>query len=226
MRPDASALPDSWRVPLQAELDQSYFRELMAKLKKERRTATVFPPADEVYSAFHLTPFESVRVVIFGQDPYHREGQAHGLAFSVKPGVKPPPTLMNIFKELKADLGCAIPATGCLEPWARQGVLLLNACLTVRKGEPNSHARLGWEKFTDAVVRALSARREHLVFVLWGGSARKRAPLVDTSRHTLILGAHPSPLSAKAWFGSRPFSAINAALEAHGQKKIDWQLPL
>src|SRR5262249_491653 len=155
---------------------------------------------DEVFSAFRLTPFQKTRVLVLGQDPYHGAGQAHGLAFSVKPGVKPPPSLVNIYKELHADLGCARPETGCLIPWAEQGVMLLNAVLTVREGEPNSHKGWGWEELTDAVISALDGRSEHLVFVLWGGHARKKAKLIDRRRHTIVEGAHPSPLSAKQWF--------------------------
>jgi uracil-DNA glycosylase len=218
----ATALPEDWAQVLAAEL--ASLGELTTKIANERRQATVYPPADEVFSAFHLTPFAATRVLILGQDPYHGAGQAHGLAFSVKPGVKAPPSLVNIYKELNADLGCARPTTGCLVPWAQKGVMLLNAVLTVREGEANSHQGLGWERLTDAVIRELSARGEHLVFVLWGNYARKKAALIDKTRHTLVEGAHPSPLSAKLWFGSRPFSRINAALTAHGQAPIDWRI--
>jgi len=194
----------------------------MARVADERAKAVVFPPADEVFSAFHHTPFARTRVVILGQDPYHGEGQGHGLAFSVKPGVKTPPSLVNMYKELERDLGCAIPSTGSLLPWAKQGVLLLNTVLTVRSAEPNSHKGLGWEALTDAAIRVVSDRAEHAVFVLWGGHARKKAKLV-AAHHTLIEGAHPSPLSVKQFIGSRPFSKVNAALAAHGQPPIDWQ---
>jgi uracil-DNA glycosylase len=178
-----------------------------------------------VLTAFELTPFDEARVLILGQDPYHDEGQAHGLAFSVSPGVRPPPSLVNLFKELHADLGCPIPRSGSLIPWARQGVLLLNTVLTVRAHAPGSHKGRGWETFTDAVLRALAERSEPMVFVLWGGFAQKKARLLDTGRHTVLSSAHPSPLSARnGFFGSRPYSAVNRALEARGQQPIDWSL--
>jgi uracil-DNA glycosylase len=217
-------LPHDWAEVLGAELQQPWFGELTARIADERQQTTVHPPNDEVFSAFHLTPFAKTRVLILGQDPYHGPGQAHGLAFSVKPGIKPPPSLVNIFKELEADLDCPPPKTGCLLPWTQKGVMLLNAVLTVRQGEANSHQGLGWERLTDAVICALNARPEHLVFVLWGNFARKKAALVDRDHHTVIEGAHPSPLSAKLWFGSRPFSRINQALQAHDQAPIDWRI--
>lgn len=219
---DASQLPRDWETALGASLSAAELPTLLARVEAERRSGVVYPAASDVFAAFHLTPFERVRVVILGQDPYHGEGQAHGLAFSVKPGVKLPPSLNNIYKELAADVGCAAPRDGCLVSWAEQGVLLLNAVLTVRAGEANAHQGYGWEKLTDAVIAALNAKREHVVFVLWGNAARKKAKLVDQSRHTLVEGAHPSPLSARLWFGSRPFSKINAALQAHGQPAIGW----
>jgi uracil-DNA glycosylase len=216
------ALGAGWPALLGDELASPWFLELTAAVEAERRTHTVFPPAGEVFTAFRLTPLDDVKVVILGQDPYHGAGQAHGLAFSVKPGVKPPPSLKNMFKELVVDAGCPMPQTGCLEGWARQGVLLLNTVLTVREGEAHSHKGLGWERFTDAVIEKLSRREGHRVFVLWGGPARKKAKLVDTSRHSLVEGAHPSPLSARHWFGCKAFSAINQALVAHGQQGVDW----
>ncbi len=222
--PLGEALPAGWQALLAEELASPWFRELEATVEADRAKHAVFPPRGEVFTAFRLTPLESVRVVLLGQDPYHGEGQAHGLAFSVKPGVKPPPSLKNIFKELVVDVGCPMPETGCLEGWARQGVLLLNTVLTVREGEAHSHKGLGWERFTDAVIEKVNARSSHVVFVLWGGPARKKARLVDTSRHSLVEGAHPSPLSARHWFGCRAFSAIDAALERHGQRAIDWRL--
>src|SRR5262249_43274246 len=168
---------------------------------------------------------DEVRVVILGQDPYHDEGQAHGLAFSVRPGVKPPPSLHNIFKELRDDLGCRVPNNGYLVPWAEQGVLLLNAVLTVRAHSPNSHKSQGWEKFTDAVIRQVSAKDDPVVFVLWGGNAQRKLPHIDADRHVVIQSAHPSPLSAKnGFFGSRPFSKINAALREAGKPEVDWQI--
>ncbi|HZI44939.1 MAG TPA: uracil-DNA glycosylase, partial [Ilumatobacter sp.] len=192
----------------------------------EYASRTVYPSQPHVFSALSLTPPEHVRVVILGQDPYHGAGQAHGLAFSVQPGVKPPPSLGNIFKELRADLGIAgPPGVGDLSAWARQGVLLLNAVLTVREAEPLSHRGKGWEAFTDAVLQTVSAAPEPVAFVLWGGHAQKKLPLIDSTRHTVIQSAHPSPLSAhNGFFGSRPFSRANAALVAHGQQPIDWAL--
>lgn len=220
----ARELPGDWRRILSDVVDQPWYHALISRVADERVSGPVYPPPDDVFTAFHLTPFDRVRVLILGQDPYHGEGQAHGLAFSVRQGVKPPPSLNNIFKELAADLGCATPGTGCLERWAQQGVMLLNAVLTVRAGQPNSHKDFGWEHLTDAVIRALSQRSEHTVFLLWGNYARKKARLIDRSRHTVLETAHPSPLSARQWFGSRPFSQANAALRAHGQQEIDWTL--
>lgn len=222
--PLGEALPAGWQALLGDELASPWFRELEGAVEAERAKHTVFPPPGEVFTAFRLTPLDEVKVVILGQDPYHGAGQAHGLAFSVKPGVKAPPSLRNMFKELVVDAGCPMPETGCLEGWAKQGVLLLNTVLTVREGEAHSHKALGWERFSDAVIERLSAREGHRVFVLWGGPARKKARLVDTSRHSLVEGAHPSPLSARHWFGCKAFSAINAALEAHGQAPIVWRL--
>ncbi|MBL8740279.1 MAG: uracil-DNA glycosylase [Myxococcales bacterium] len=219
----AGELPLDWQLALAEDLASVDLTGLLARVAREREASTVFPPADEVFSAFQLTPFEKTRVLVLGQDPYHGERQGHGLAFSVKPGVKPPPSLVNIFKELERDVGCAIPATGHLAAWAQQGVLMLNTVLTVRSGEPNSHKGLGWEAFTDAVIKALSRKRDCLVAVLWGTHARKKAKLID-SRHTVIEGAHPSPLSVKQFIGSRPFSKVNDALEARGQAPIDWQI--
>lgn len=216
-------LPADWRSVLSDDLARVDFDGLRARVATERATSTVFPPPDEVFSAFHLTPFEKTRVIVVGQDPYHGEGQGHGLAFSVKPGVKPPPSLVNMYKELERDLGCSIPNHGSLLRWAEQGVLMLNTVLTVRSAEPNSHKGLGWEAFTDAVIGALSARRDHVVAVLWGTHARKKAKLFD-ARHTVIEGAHPSPLSVKQFIGSRPFSRVNAALEARGGPPIDWRI--
>lgn len=216
----------SWRPVLARETEKPYWATLQAFVKDERRKFQVFPPDKEVFAALHLTPYEQVSVLILGQDPYHGAGQAHGLCFSVRRGVPPPPSLVNIFQELHADLGCAIPTHGNLEHWARQGVLLLNAVLTVRSGQANSHKERGWETFTDAVIQTVNAKPERVVFVLWGAYARKKASLIDTSRHVIIQSAHPSPLSAhNGFFGSRPFSKINAALRAAGRPEIDWQIP-
>ncbi|HEY5834468.1 uracil-DNA glycosylase [Streptomyces sp.] len=218
-------LPDSWETALGEELDKPYFQQLTAFVEAERREHRVFPPHDQVFAALDATSFDRVKVLILGQDPYHGEGQGHGLCFSVRPGVKTPPSLRNIFRELRDDLGYPVPDNGYLMPWAAQGVLLLNAVLTVREGEANSHKGKGWEKFTDAVIRAVSARTDPAVFVLWGNYARKKLPLIDTTRHTVVEGAHPSPLSAKLFLGSRPFSRIDEALKAQGHDPIDWRIP-
>lgn len=219
-------IPRSWRPHLRGELDRPYMVELRAFLERERREHTVFPPEPEVFSALELTPFERVRVVLLGQDPYHGPGQAHGLAFSVRPGVRPPPSLVNIFKELKAELDCPIPKHGYLASWAQQGVLLLNAVLTVRQKQPNSHKNRGWERFTDAVLRAVATREQPVVFLLWGAYAQKKAEIIDPARHVILRAAHPSPFSAKSgFFGSRPFSQTNTILVKRGEPPIDWCLP-
>lgn len=223
---DASKLPNDWQAVLGDEFKKPYWAELMSFVAEERKNHEVFPPEDEVFSAFHATPFNDVKVVILGQDPYHDNGQAHGMCFSVKPGVDTPPSLVNMYKELKTDLGCKIPNNGYLVPWAKQGVLLLNAVLTVRAHTPNSHKDQGWEKFTDAAIHAVGQRADPAVFVLWGKYAQKKIKLIDAARHTVIQGAHPSPLSAKAgFFGSKPFSTVNKALEGMGKTPIDWQIP-
>jgi uracil-DNA glycosylase len=220
------ALPKSWRPVLADEVKQPYYAKLQAFLAEERENYTVFPPEAEVFSALKLTAYTDTNVFILGQDPYHDDNQAHGLAFSVRPGVPPPPSLLNIFKELKSDVGARLPNNGYLVPWAEQGVLLLNAVLTVRAHQANSHKGKGWEKFTDAVIRAVSDKEDPVVFVLWGGYARKKAALIDAGRHTILASAHPSPLSARnGFFGSRPFSKTNAALRAAGKPEINWQLP-
>ena len=214
-----------WNPILRGEFDKAYWPELMAFVAAERDAGDVYPPHDEVFAALHLTPFADVKVVILGQDPYHGPGQAHGLCFSVNPGVRIPPSLVNIFKELDADLGIPPATSGDLRPWARQGVLLLNTTMTVRAHQAASHQGKGWETFTDEVIRAVGAREERVVFILWGSHARKKKALVDRSRHTIIESPHPSPLSAhRGFFGSRPFSAANAALEAAGRGPIDWRL--
>jgi uracil-DNA glycosylase len=219
-------IPKAWRAHLAEETEKPYWAKLRAFVDRERRTHEVYPPEEEVFSALELTPYERVKVLILGQDPYHGPGQAHGLAFSVRPGVAPPPSLRNIFRELGDETGCPVPANGSLVPWAEQGVLLLNAVLTVRRGQPNSHARRGWEAFTDAVIRAVSEKRERVVFVLWGGYAAKKEELIDTGRHRVVKSVHPSPLSAKrGFFGSRPFTQANAALEEAGVAPVRWCLP-
>jgi uracil-DNA glycosylase len=218
-------LPPSWQPHLAAELAQPYVAKLEAFLADERAAHTVFPPSTQVFRALELTAFERTSVVILGQDPYHGAGQAHGLAFSVQPGVKTPPSLMNMYKELEADIGLPRPTTGFLEPWAKQGVLLLNTALTVRANEANSHAKQGWERLTDAIIRAVANRTDPAIFVLWGANAQKKAKLIDGTRHTIIQSAHPSPLSAhNGFFGSKPYSRINAALAQQGKPPINWAL--
>jgi len=215
-----------WNPLLRGEFDKPYWHELQTFVRAERERAAVYPPNDEVFSALHLTAHAEVKVLILGQDPYHGPRQAHGLCFSVRRGVDRPPSLVNIHKELASDLGVPIPAHGSLEHWARQGVLLLNAVLTVRAHQAGSHAGKGWEVFTDEVIRTVDAKPEPVVFVLWGGYARKKKPLIDTSRHVVIESAHPSPLSAhNGFFGSRPFSRANEALLAAGRTPVDWLLP-
>ena len=218
-------IPGGWKAVLADEVDQPYYRALQEFVDRERRTHTVYPPEADVFNALKYTPYDNVRVVLLGQDPYHDEGQAQGLCFSVRPGVRPPPSLVNIFKELNRDLGCKIPDNGCLTPWAEQGVLLLNAVLTVRAHEANSHKDKGWETFTDSVIRAVDAKSEPVVFLLWGAYAQKKEKMIDTGRHVVLKAAHPSPLSARKFFGSKPFSATNRALEEAGAKPIDWQIP-
>jgi uracil-DNA glycosylase len=219
-------IPAAWQPILAKETGQPYYQKLQAFLADERRAYTVFPPEPEVFTALELTPPERVSVLLLGQDPYHDHNQAHGLCFSVRPGIRPPPSLANMFKELKSDLGCRIPNNGYLVLWAEQGILMLNAVLTVRAHSPNSHKGKGWGRFTDAIIRAVSAGDQRVVFVLWGGYAQKKLALIDAERHAVIQSAHPSPLSARnGFFGSRPFSHINAELRAAGRPEIDWQIP-
>jgi uracil-DNA glycosylase len=218
-------LPESWQRALGEETGKPYFKELAEFVEQERERGPVYPPRHEVLAALHATPYDQVKVLVLGQDPYHGEGQGHGLCFSVRPGVRIPPSLRNIYKELRDDLGHPVPDNGCLLPWAEQGVLLLNAVLTVRAGEANSHKGKGWETFTDAVIRAVSERADPAVFVLWGNYAKKKLPLIDAGRHAVVQGAHPSPLSARKFLGSRPFSQIDAAVAAQGHTAIDWRIP-
>jgi uracil-DNA glycosylase len=219
-------IPESWHAQLYEELDKSYFHKLQQFVDEERQQHSVFPPEDEVFSALRITPYERVNVLLLGQDPYHDDNQAHGLCFSVQPGIKPPPSLMNIFKELHDDVGFRIPNNGYLVPWAEQGILMLNAVLTVRAHQANSHKNHGWETFTDAIIRQVNEKREPVVFILWGGYAQKKLSLIDTSRHHVIQSAHPSPLSARSgFFGSKPFSRVNKLLREASKPEIAWQLP-
>lgn len=223
-------LPDlhpSWAEPLRDELEKPYLDSIRDFLAAERSLGNIVYPAEsDLFRALDLTPLEDVRAVILGQDPYHGPGQAHGLSFSVPPGVRPPPSLVNIFKALQSDLGIEAAGHGCLEHWARQGVLLLNSVLTVRGGNPGSHAGRGWERFTDAVVALVNKRSEPAVFMLWGSHAQKKAAFVDGDRHLVLKAPHPSPLSAhRGFLGCRHFSAANAFLESRGRERIDWALP-
>jgi uracil-DNA glycosylase len=218
-------IPAAWRDVLADEAAAPYFAALEQFVASERAAHQVFPPEDEVFAALEATGYGEVKVVLLGQDPYHDDGQAHGMCFSVRPGVRIPPSLRNMYKELNADLGVPVAAHGYLRAWADQGVLLLNTVLTVRAHEAASHKGRGWESFTDAVIRAVNERERPAVFVLWGAHAKKKAALIDTTRHRVIQGAHPSPLSARMFLGSRPFSKTNAALEELGHTPVDWALP-
>ena len=215
----------NWKDVLADEMEKSYFKELQSFLDKEYKEQTIYPVRSDIGSAFRVTPFNEVKVVILGQDPYHGVGQAHGMSFSVKPGVKIPPSLRNMYKELAEDLGCSIPTSGYLESWAQQGVLLLNTVLTVRAGQANSHKGMGWETFTDAVIQKLSEREKPVIFVLWGKPAQSKKALIDGRKHAIIEAPHPSPLSAhRGFFGSKPYSNINAKLLEQGEKPIDFCL--
>ena len=215
----------SWREALQSEFDQPYFAALAQQLHAEKAAGrTIFPPGGEIFRAFDLCPLDQTKVVILGQDPYHGYGQAMGLCFSVPQNVPAPPSLKNIFKEIETDLGVRMSGSPDLTPWARQGVLLLNAVLTVRAGEPTSHSGIGWQTFTDAVIRTVSERRDGVVFLLWGNYARSKAPLIDSSRHLVLEAAHPSPLARGAFFGCRHFSQANELLARQGKTPINWQL--
>ena len=216
-------IEQSWREALGAEFEKPYFSALAERLHAEKRAGkTIYPPGDRIFRAFELCPLDKVKVVILGQDPYHGAGQAMGLSFSVPEGVPAPPSLRNIFKEIESDLGGRMSGKPDLEAWAVQGVLLLNAVLTVRAGEPTSHAAIGWQTFTDAVIKTISERCEGVVFLLWGNYARSKACLVDTSRHSVLEAAHPSPLARGAFFGCRHFSRTNEILRAEGKEPIDW----
>lgn len=218
-------LKNDWAPLLEEEFAKPYYQRLRTTLKEEYETQVVYPDQYDIFNALHFTSFEGTKVVIIGQDPYHGPGQAHGLSFSVKPGVKIPPSLKNIYKELQSDVGCDIPNHGFLVDWTKQGVLLLNAVLTVRAGTPNSHKALGWEMFTDKVIETLNQRETPVVFILWGAYAQQKQQLITSSRHFIIKSPHPSPFSAnRGFFGSRPFSRTNAYLREIGSEEIDWQI--
>lgn len=217
-------IEESWKRHLQVEFDKPYFAQLTSAVRQEYQTGVCYPPGRLIFNAFNLCPFDEVKVVIIGQDPYHEPGQAHGLSFSVQDGVAFPPSLQNIFKEIQDDLGTPIPTTGDLSRWAKQGVLLLNASLTVRAHQANSHSTLGWQTFTDAAIRALATQREHLVYMLWGGFARGKSYMIDKQRNLVLESVHPSPLSANrgGWFGQHQFSRCNEYLKQHNIQPIQW----
>lgn len=219
------AISNDWLEPMEAEFKKPYYKKLYQKVKEEYQTRQIFPDANDIFNAFEFTPLSKVKVVILGQDPYHDVGQAHGLCFSVKPDVKIPPSLVNIYKELRDDLGCTIPNNGYLVKWAKQGVLMLNTVLTVRAHAANSHRGIGWEEFTDAAIRALNEQDRPIVFILWGRPAQKKKAMLNNPNHLVLEAPHPSPLSASSgFFGSRPFSKTNAFLEKNGLEPIDWQI--
>ena len=213
-----------WLQALNEEFKKDYFIKLKAFLNEDKNKYKLFPPGSQIFEAFNLTPFDEVKVVILGQDPYHGAGQAHGLSFSVPDGVKPPPSLVNIFKELHEDVGIEIPKTGNLTPWAKQGVLLLNATLTVREGQAGSHQNKGWELFTDAVIKKLSDEKTGLIFLLWGNYAKQKGALIDTVKHHVLAAPHPSPLARGGFFGCKHFSKTNQILQKQGQKPVNWSL--
>ena len=220
-------IESSWYEVLKQEFEEPYFYEIKSFLIQEKRQYIVYPPSQLIFNAFNLTPFNKVKVVILGQDPYHNIGQAHGLAFSVPNGIMPPPSLKNIFKELQSDIGMPIPTNGNLESWAREGVLLLNSCLTVRANNPASHQGIGWQRFTDAAINALSEKKEHIVFLLWGNYAIAKEKLIDTRKHLVLKTVHPSPLSAnRGFFGCRHFSQTNIYLSSNGISPIKWDVIL
>ena len=220
-----SMIQNDWLAPLKPEFSKPYYAELFKFVKNEYATRQIFPPADDIFNAFHLTPLHEVKVVILGQDPYHNDGQAHGLCFSVKPDVDIPPSLVNIYQELHDDLGCYIPNNGDLTKWAKQGVLILNTVLTVRAHQANSHRGMGWEQFTDAAIRILNEQDRPIVFILWGSPAQKKAQMLNNPKHLILKAPHPSPLSAyRGFFGSRPFSQTNEFLVKNGLEPIDWQI--
>ena len=218
-------ITNDWQQPLEVEFKKPYYKDLYKKVLEEYRSRQIFPNPDDIFNAFHLTPLKDVKVVILGQDPYHNDGQAHGLCFSVKPDVEVPPSLVNIYKELQDDLGCRIPNNGYLVKWAKQGVLMLNTVLTVRAHQENSHRGIGWEQFTDAVIRAVDAQDRPIVFLLWGRPAQMKKSMLHNPKHLILEAPHPSPLSAyRGFFGCKHFSQTNAFLEKNGLAPIDWQI--
>ena len=220
-----AAINGDWLEALKDEFKKDYYKQLFEKVNEEYRTRLIFPPANDIFNAFHLTPLKDVKVVILGQDPYHGNNQAHGLCFSVKPEVEIPPSLVNIYKELHDDLGCTIPDHGYLVKWAKQGVLMLNTVLTVRAHQVNSHRGIGWEEFTDAAIRVLNTQDRPIVFILWGRPAQMKKAMLNNPKHLILEAPHPSPLSSyRGFFGSRPFSKTNQFLEANGVEPIDWQI--
>ena len=220
-----AAINNDWLDALKGEFKKPYYKQLFDKVNDEYRRFQIFPPSDDIFNAFHLTPLSKVKVVILGQDPYHNVGQAHGLCFSVKKGVEAPPSLVNIYKELQDDLGCRIPRHGCLTKWAEQGVLMLNTVLTVRAHQANSHRGIGWEEFTDAAIMALNGQDRPIVYILWGSPAQRKAAMLHNPKHLILKAPHPSPLSAyRGFFGSRPFSQANEFLTSHGIEPVDWQI--
>ena len=220
-----AAINNDWLEPLSEEFHKPYYKNLYETVKRAYHEGPVFPPSEDIFNFFHFTPLSDVKVVIIGQDPYHNVGQAHGLCFSVQPGIDTPPSLQNIYKELQDDLGCYIPNNGCLTKWAKEGVLLLNTVLTVRAHEANSHKGIGWEQFTDAVIRIVDKKDDPVVFLLWGAPAQKKAALLHNPNHLILKAPHPSPLSAyRGFFGCKHFSQCNEFLEAHGKTPIDWQI--
>lgn len=219
------AINNDWLDALREEFRKPYYAQLHKKVLEEYRTHVIFPPADDIFNAFHLTPLRNVKVVILGQDPYHNVGQAHGLCFSVKPDVEIPPSLVNIYKELQDDIGCTIPNHGYLTKWAEQGVLMLNTVLTVRAHQANSHHGIGWEEFTDAAIRAVNAQNRPIVYILWGRPAQAKKTMLNNPKHLILEAPHPSPLSAyRGFFGSKPFSQTNEFLKANGVEPIDWEI--
>lgn len=216
---------NDWQDLLEGEMQKEYYQKLRQFLINEYRTRTIYPDMNDIFNALHYTSYKDVKVVILGQDPYHGPNQAYGLSFSVKPGVRIPPSLVNIYKELKDDLGCYIPNNGTLTKWAKEGVLLLNTSLTVRAGDANSHSKIGWEIFTDHIIKLLNERKDPIVFILWGNNAIKKRAFITNPKHYIITSVHPSPLSAsRGFFGSKPFSKTNKFLESIGKKPIDWQI--